>query len=77
MRELKKASSLWIREEIGDSKFAWQVGYGAFSVSPNACAQVQKYIANQLFHHRVKTFRQEFLEFLTKASVPHDALSLD
>jgi putative transposase len=77
MRDLKRASSLWIREEIGHSKFAWQVGYGAFSVSPNARAQVQKYIANQLRHHCVKTFRQEFVEFLTKAGVPHEALNLE
>ncbi len=36
MRELKKASSIWIHEEIGIAQFAWQEGYGAFSVSPTA-----------------------------------------
>ncbi len=59
MRELKKASSLWVHETIGLPSFAWQEGYGAFTVSATARVQVNKYIANQAEHHRVKTFRED------------------
>jgi len=61
MRELKKASSVWVHEEIKLREFAWQEGYGAFTVSPTARPQVQKYIANQAEHHRVKSFREELV----------------
>ncbi len=64
MRELKKAGSVWVHDEIGISKFAWQEGYGAFTVSPTACKAVKTYIANLEEHHRVKSFREEFVEFL-------------
>ena len=46
MRELKKASSVWVHEEIKLGAFAWQEGYGAFTVSPTARANVRRYIAN-------------------------------
>ena len=72
MRELKKASSVWVHEEIKLREFAWQEGYGAFTVSPTARPQVQKYIANQAEHHRVKSFREELVEFLKKAGVKYE-----
>jgi putative transposase len=77
MRELKKASSVWVHEEIKQPEFAWQEGYGAFTVSPTARSQVQKYIANQADHHRVKTFREELAEFLKKAGVKYEDRFLD
>src|SRR5271170_8527133 len=43
LRELKKASSVWIHEEIGNRSFAWQEGYAAFTVSATAREAVQKY----------------------------------
>jgi hypothetical protein len=36
MRELKKASSVWVRDEVGKKEFVWQEGYGAFTVSASA-----------------------------------------
>ena len=51
MRELKKASSIWIHEEIKSEGFSWQEGYSAFSVSAPARPAVQRYIANQEEHH--------------------------
>jgi putative transposase len=72
MRELKKAGSVWGHDEIGRTNFAWQEGNGAFTVSPTAREGVQKYIANQEEHHRVKSFREEFVEFLEKAGVDYD-----
>ncbi|BCU77775.1 IS200/IS605 family transposase [Luteolibacter sp. LG18] len=72
MRELKKASSLWMHHEGRQPGFAWQEGYCALTVSPSARKSVRRYIANQEEHHRVKTFREELLEFLKKADVRYD-----
>lgn len=77
MRELKKASSVWVHDEIGLREFAWQEGYGAFTVSPTARPQVQKYIAHQAEHHRVKSFRAELAEFLKQAGVKYEDRYLD
>ena len=59
MRELKKASSVWVHEHMNIRPFAWQEGYGAFTVSPSARGQVKRYIDNQEQHHRTRTFREE------------------
>ena len=77
MRELKKASSVWVHEEIGLRSFAWQEGYGAFTVSSSARPRVQKYILNQAEHHRTKPFREELVEFLKKAGVKYEDRFLD
>jgi (p)ppGpp synthase/HD superfamily hydrolase len=77
MRELKKASSIWVHVEIGDHRFAWQEGYGTFTVSPTARTGVQQYIANQEEHHRLKSFREELEEFLKQAGVPYEDRHLD
>ena len=77
MRELKKTSSVWVHQEIKLAGFAWQEGYGAFTVSAPARYQVQKYIANQVEHHRVKSFREELEEFLKKAGVKYEDRFLD
>src|SRR3954452_6128252 len=61
MRELKKASSAWIHDEIDLRSFAWQEGYAAFTASPTSCPGVQRYIAGQEEHHRIRTFRQELV----------------
>ena len=77
MRELKKASSTWVHEEIGAKGFGWQEGYGAFTVSPNARDKVRSYIANQEEHHRSQTFREELIALLERAGVEYDARWLD
>lgn len=77
MRELKKASSAWVHDEIGIYRFAWQEGYAAFTVSASARTAVQRYIANQEGHHRKKTFREEVVELLEKAGVEYDPRYLD
>jgi hypothetical protein len=53
-------------------KFAWQNGYGAFSVSGSRVASVKRYIARQKEHHRTVTFKEELLEFLQKYNVEYD-----
>jgi putative transposase len=77
MRELKKATSVWVDEEIKVRSFAWQEGYGAFSVSPTARSKVRAYIANQEEHHRTKSFREEFVEFLQQAEILFEDKYLD
>ena len=72
LREIKSASSRWVHEEIRLATFAWQEGYGAFTVSPSQRETVRRYIAGQEEHHRTRTFREEYLEFLQKSGVNFD-----
>jgi putative transposase len=76
MRELKKSSSAWVKESKR-SAFQWQEGYAAFSVSASVRESVQRYIACQEEHHRVKSFREELAEFLEKSGVAYDPRYLD
>jgi hypothetical protein len=48
------------------AKFAWQTGYGAFSVSESMINEVRKYIANQKEHHRKISFAEEYKRFAEK-----------
>ena len=52
-------------------KFCWQEGYGAFSYSYSQLQNVVNYILNQLEHHRAKTFREEYLEFLKEFQIEY------
>jgi hypothetical protein len=72
MRDAKRASSAWVHETIGDKQFEWQDGYGAFTVSASALERVKQYIADQEPHHRKKTFREEYVEFLKSSGVEYD-----
>ena len=64
---LKGSSSHWINSNnIVDEKFAWARGYAAFAVSESNVDFVCKYIANQEKHHRVRTFDDEFKEFIQR-----------
>jgi hypothetical protein len=71
VKEAKRLSTKWIR----DSKriqFAWQEGYGAFSVSKSAVLSVRKYIQEQEKHHQKRTFQEEYREFLEKHGIDFD-----
>ena len=72
MRELKSVSSRWVHEEIGLPEFAWQEGYGAFTVSSSQREAVRRYIEGQEEHHRTRSFKEEYLEFLVKSGVDYD-----
>ena len=64
-RELKRASSLWLKAQSpGLADFNWQPGYGAFSVNHDNVDRVCNYITNQAVHHAQKTFHEEFNKFL-------------
>jgi REP element-mobilizing transposase RayT len=61
VRELKRDSSKWIKEEMPDlADLHWQNGYGAFSISPVHVEALKEYIANQEEHHRRESFQDEF-----------------
>lgn len=72
MRELKKAASIWVHEQIGLHTFAWQEGYAAFSVSAPSRPAIQQYIANQEEHHRTQSSREELLKMLVKSEIEYD-----
>jgi putative transposase len=70
-RIVKANSSGWIRKK-GHPEFAWQAGYGAFSVSESNVPAVTKYIATQDEHHKKRSFQEEFVAFLKKNKVAYD-----
>lgn len=73
LRLVKANSSKWIHETFPDRKlFAWQAGYGAFSVSYSNLPDVKSYLARQIEHHRVRTFQDEFRDFLRKHELEWD-----
>lgn len=72
LRDIKSASSHWVHDTVGVKGFAWQDGYGAFTVSASSIEQVKSYIAHQEEHHRKKTFQEEYVEFLKQSGVEYD-----
>jgi REP element-mobilizing transposase RayT len=70
-RVIKTNSSGWVRAKWS-SNFAWQTGYGVFSVSESNVAAVTKYIAGREEHHKKHPFQEEFLAFLRKNNVVYD-----
>jgi putative transposase len=70
----KGGSSKWMHDTLANQeKFAWQEGYGAFSVSASQVSKTIAYINNQKEHHRKKTFQEEFLELLKKHGIEYDS----
>jgi len=73
IKETKRASSFWIKQrEPRLHNFAWQAGYGAFSVSPVDLDVVRKYIATQEEHHKKLTFQDEFRILLRQHGLDWD-----
>lgn len=72
LREIKSVSSAWVHKELGVSSFAWQEGYGAFTVSASQLENVRAYIQQQEEHHRTRTFREEYLTLLQRHGVEFD-----
>jgi putative transposase len=65
IREIKANASKWINDLPDQaSRFEWQRGYGAFSVSYSHIESVRNYIQNQREHHQGKTFEEEYIKFL-------------
>jgi len=72
--QLKKSSGDWLRERI--SRFRWQRGFGAFSVSPDRIRAVQRYVQRQEQHHRSRTLREELEELCSDLGISIDDLEL-
>jgi len=70
---VKTNSSRWIKEKWPERRsFAWQGGYGAFSVSESSRQTVIRYIRDQARHHERISFKDEFLSLLKKHGVEFD-----
>ncbi len=73
MQLIKAGSSKFVKETFPRAHgFAWQEGYGAFSLSISAREKTEQYIRNQEKHHKAKTFQEEFLEFLDVHGIEYD-----
>lgn len=72
VRIVKANSSKWVHETFPRSAFAWQTGYGAFSVSCSNVEAVSEYIAGQEEHHKTVSFQEEFVAFLRRHGVEYD-----
>ena len=74
VKELKQTSNVWARRILRpvNGKLAWQIGYGAFSVSESNVESVKDYIARQEEHHRKESFKDEFRAFLRKHRIEWD-----
>ena len=73
VRDIKAGSSKFINDNKWmRGKFNWQEGFGAFSYSRSHIDKVVHYILNQQEHHRKKSFREEYIEFLTKYAIDYN-----
>ena len=73
VRDIKSGSSKFIKEKQWvKSRFEWQEGFGGFSYAHSQLTSVINYIKNQEQHHRKKTFRGEYLEFLKKFKIDYN-----
>lgn len=73
VQEMKTETSKWLKKQANTSEdFAWQAGYGAFSVSESNIPQVKKYIQNQEEHHRRFTYQDELRELCKRHGVELD-----
>jgi putative transposase len=70
LEELKTDSSKWMRTRV--EGFAWQNGYGAFSVSQDQLSAVKRYIERQREHHATVSFEEELRELLRRHRVTYD-----
>ena len=73
VQEVKQDSSAWIKSK-GDAyrDFAWQNGYGAFSIGQSQLDDLKRYVANQRAHHFREPFQDEFRKLLNRYEVDFD-----
>lgn len=78
VQTLKSNSSKWMHETFPRLRsFAWQEGYGAFSIGRSGMADTIAYIGNQEEHHRKRTFRDEFESILRKHDIEFEPLMIE
>lgn len=70
VRDVKNNTTNFINDrKLIRSKFSWQEGYGAFSYAHSQIETVYNYILNQEEHHKRKTFKEEYSDFLKRFNV--------
>jgi putative transposase len=73
LREIKANSSKWVHDTFPDlSKFGWQDGFAAFTVSKSQVEPVRQYIRDQKLHHRQSDYKQELIGLLDKHEIEYD-----
>jgi putative transposase len=73
LRDLKANASGWMHDVFPELKnFAWQSGYGAFTVSASQAEGVRRYIANQKAHHQKQSFEDELVQLLKLHDIEFD-----
>jgi REP element-mobilizing transposase RayT len=73
VRDVKNNTTNFINEQkFLSRKFSWQEGFGAFSYAHSQINNVYQYILNQEEHHRKKTFKEEYLDFLHKFEIEYN-----
>lgn len=73
IRDCKAGASGWMHDVFPEMhEFAWQNGYGAFTVSASQVEVVRRYIANQAYHHQNRSFQDEFVVLLRSNEIEFD-----
>jgi REP element-mobilizing transposase RayT len=72
VKELKRGSSLWIKQRSGLGDFAWQAGYGVFFIGFSQIEMTRRYVAEQERHHRKYTVQDELRRLLVRYEVAYD-----
>jgi REP element-mobilizing transposase RayT len=73
LRLIKANSSKWVNERANTStRFEWQTGYAAFSISESQVPAVRAYARNQKEHHKRYTFKEELITLLEKHGIEYD-----
>ncbi len=72
VREIKKASTPWMRDEAGIRNFSWQDGYAAFTVGHRGLPMIHRYIETQEEHHGHKTYIEELMLLLEETDIEFD-----
>ena len=73
VRDIKSNSSKWINDQgKAETKFSWQTGFSAFTVSQSQVKKIIRYIENQEQHHSKKSFREEYVEFLNAYEIDYE-----
>ena len=72
VRTLKSNSSSFLKDKNLVNDFSWQEGFGAFSYAKSQAKNVIDYVLNQADHHKKRTFKEEYVEFLNKFEIDYD-----
>jgi putative transposase len=72
VRDIKSNSTIFLKDKNIAKEFSWQEGFGAFSYSKSQSKNVIDYVLNQPEHHKKKSFKDEYVDFLEKFDIEYD-----